>query len=257
MPKAERSASGVKTCWVRKGNEAGAPTATRRSPDRFQGKKGWMSSGALPPAAAPLSRYPVSQQRGLSYQWARVADKENMAVPEPTGAVGVFPRQGWAAASSSRSVIVHRNTRVIHEPHQARPVLFQAFQNLAIRLAEFGIGEFFPGSGTHGMEGLRQGGVLLAKLRRIGRMAEAFSIHAIHGADAANPLHGPRPPRGPTVAPGHKVASPMRPRPTEASRFSRASWPCSANSDPPPAQSVCQLQPSGKSQKALRTSKTG
>jgi hypothetical protein len=37
-----------------------------------------MSSGAFPPAAAQLSKYHLSQRRGLSSQWANVAKSENI-----------------------------------------------------------------------------------------------------------------------------------------------------------------------------------
>jgi hypothetical protein len=51
----------------------------RRWAERFQGKKGPTSSGAFPPAAAQLSKYQVSHNRGLSSQHASVANSENMA----------------------------------------------------------------------------------------------------------------------------------------------------------------------------------
>jgi hypothetical protein len=35
---------------------------------RFQGRNGWMSSGALPPATAQFSKYHVSHRRGLIFQ---------------------------------------------------------------------------------------------------------------------------------------------------------------------------------------------
>ena len=53
--------------------------ATCRSGERFQGKNAWMSSGAFPPAAAQLSKYHVSHNRGLLFQCASVADSENIA----------------------------------------------------------------------------------------------------------------------------------------------------------------------------------
>ncbi len=37
-----------------------------------------MSSGAFPPAAAQLSKYHVSHSRGLIFQWASVANSENI-----------------------------------------------------------------------------------------------------------------------------------------------------------------------------------
>ena len=58
--------------------------AARRSAERFHGKNGWMSSGALPPAAAQLSKYHVSHNRGLRFQWASVAISENMAAARAT-----------------------------------------------------------------------------------------------------------------------------------------------------------------------------
>jgi hypothetical protein len=57
----------------------GIANASRRSSERFQGKKGWMSSGAFPPAAAQLSKYQVNHRRGWSFQWASVANSENIA----------------------------------------------------------------------------------------------------------------------------------------------------------------------------------
>ena len=57
---------------------AGTVNSARRSAERFQGRNGRMSSGALPPAAAQLSKYHVSQRRGLSFQWASVAKSENI-----------------------------------------------------------------------------------------------------------------------------------------------------------------------------------
>ena len=53
--------------------------AACRSGERFHGKNGWMSSGAFPPAAAQLSKYHVSHKRGLIFQWASVANSENIA----------------------------------------------------------------------------------------------------------------------------------------------------------------------------------
>ena len=53
--------------------------AARRSLERFQGKNGWMSSGVFPPAAAQLSKYHVSHCRGLTFPWASVAKRENIA----------------------------------------------------------------------------------------------------------------------------------------------------------------------------------
>jgi hypothetical protein len=47
--------------------------AARRSAERFQGKNGWMSAGSLPPAAAQLSKYHVSHNRGLIFQWESVS----------------------------------------------------------------------------------------------------------------------------------------------------------------------------------------
>jgi hypothetical protein len=61
------------------GTVTGAPNADRRSPERFHGKNGWMSSGAFPPAAAQLSKYQVSHRRGLTSQQASVAKSENIA----------------------------------------------------------------------------------------------------------------------------------------------------------------------------------
>ena len=60
------------------GAVTGAPNADRRSPEKFHGKNGWISSGTLPPAAAQLSKYHVSHSRGLSFQWASVAKSENI-----------------------------------------------------------------------------------------------------------------------------------------------------------------------------------
>ena len=60
------------------GDVARSANATRRSGERFQGKNGWMSSGAFPPAAAQLSKYHVSHNRGLIFQWASVANSENI-----------------------------------------------------------------------------------------------------------------------------------------------------------------------------------
>lgn len=55
-----------------------APSANRRSSERFQGQNGWMSAGGLPPAVAQLSKYQVSHDRGLIFQWAKVANRENI-----------------------------------------------------------------------------------------------------------------------------------------------------------------------------------
>ena len=52
--------------------------AARRSAERFQGRKGWMSSGAFPPAAAQLFKYHISHRRGLRFQRASVANSENI-----------------------------------------------------------------------------------------------------------------------------------------------------------------------------------
>ena len=52
--------------------------AARRSAERFQGKNGWMSSGAFPPASAQLAKYHVSHRCRLSLQWASVANNENI-----------------------------------------------------------------------------------------------------------------------------------------------------------------------------------
>ena len=61
------------------GTGAKTPNARRRSTERFQGRNGRISSGAFPPAAAQLSRYHVSHRCGLSFQWASVANSENIA----------------------------------------------------------------------------------------------------------------------------------------------------------------------------------
>ena len=57
----------------------GMANAAPQSAERFQGKNGSMSAGAFPPAAAQLSKYHVSQRRGLSSQRASVANSENIA----------------------------------------------------------------------------------------------------------------------------------------------------------------------------------
>ena len=49
-----------------------------RSGERFQGKNCWMSSGDFPPAAAQLSKYHVSHNRGLICKRASVANNENI-----------------------------------------------------------------------------------------------------------------------------------------------------------------------------------
>ena len=64
------------------------------------------------------------------------------ATPEGPRAVEVLSRHGRTATCSFQSVVVHRNARIIDKPNESRPVLLQAFQNLAARLAEFGIGKF-------------------------------------------------------------------------------------------------------------------
>jgi len=61
------------------GSAACSANATRRSGERFQGKNCRMSSGAFPPAAAQFSKYHVSHNRGLIFQWASVANSENIA----------------------------------------------------------------------------------------------------------------------------------------------------------------------------------
>ena len=128
--------------------------AARRSAERFQGKNGSMSSGAFPPAAAQLSKYHASHSRGLSFQWVSVANSENIvAANRPlhkrARTIEVLPRHGRAASRSFRSVVVHWNARIIHEPNQSRPVLLQALQNLAAWLAEFEIGKLSRRFGTH------------------------------------------------------------------------------------------------------------
>src|SRR5208282_309619 len=56
----------------------GTPSANRRSSERFQGRNGWISSGAFPPAAAQPSKYHISHRRGLSFQRTSVAKSENI-----------------------------------------------------------------------------------------------------------------------------------------------------------------------------------
>src|SRR5271168_3839373 len=61
-----------------------AANECRCSADRFQGRNGSMSAGALPPASAQLCKYHVSHKRGLSFPKRNVANSENsMAAKRP------------------------------------------------------------------------------------------------------------------------------------------------------------------------------
>jgi hypothetical protein len=60
------------------GDVACSANSARRSEERFQGRNGRMSWGALPPAAAQLAKYHVSHNRGLIFQCASVANSENI-----------------------------------------------------------------------------------------------------------------------------------------------------------------------------------
>jgi hypothetical protein len=58
---------------------ARSANATRCSGERFQGKNCRMFSGVFPPAATQFSKYHVSHNRGLIFQWASVVNSENIA----------------------------------------------------------------------------------------------------------------------------------------------------------------------------------
>ena len=66
--------------WVPTVVVDGSLKLARHSIERFQGKNGSMSVGALPPDAAQLSRYHNSHSRGLRPHNFNVAVSENIIV---------------------------------------------------------------------------------------------------------------------------------------------------------------------------------
>ena len=114
----------------------------------------------VPPQPRSRIEFPMGQ-RGQQQKHRRGPPATRQGTP----AVEILPHDGRAAAHVFRGVIVHRNTRVIHKPRQSHPVLLQAFQNLAARLAEFEIGRFSRRFVAYRLHRLTQQDILLLNLR--------------------------------------------------------------------------------------------
>ena len=87
----------------------------------------------------------------------------------------------------------------------------QAFQHLAARLTELGVGKFFHRFAAHVLHRLTQQSLLLPRLRRVEGMPQTLPIDRIEMSNAAQPRECPGRQLRPTLAHAHEVSSHMSP----------------------------------------------
>ena len=80
-----------------------------------------------------MTRAPEPSLLPLTAGQQRKHHRRQSAAPQRFRIVKVFARHGRSAGRSFRSVVVHRNARVVLKPRQSQPVVFQALQDLAAR----------------------------------------------------------------------------------------------------------------------------
>src|SRR5260370_350716 len=90
-----------------------------------------------------------------------------LTAPFGTRAVEVLPRHCWSTLTSFRSVIVHRDPRIVHEQCQPLPMRLQAFQGLPAGGRELRSGQFRLHLRLHPGRSLAQAVIGLPELHRV------------------------------------------------------------------------------------------